>query len=370
VSSRAALDFTSSLYLGMLHSSTALRPWAQLTTGGPAALGAPPEAHQVAAALAQLQGCERATLARSTLHAFGDLFEGLAGTGVGILVDAGAYPVARWGIARVTAQGIQGGTFAHHDPDHLRDTLGRPSWRHLRPVVVSDGHCAGCGRPAPLSAYVEVIRRRGGLLAVDDTQALGVLGAGPDEHDPYGRGGGGSLPWAGVSGPDIVVVSSLAKGFGVPMAVVSGSDADIARLERDGPSRSHSSQPSMADLHAAEHALTLNRRFGDALRARLGSLVLRFRSRMEHVGVRADGGAFPVQVLPVVDDALTRWVYRGLLERGVRTVLQRPLCRTGPHLTFLLRADQRPADIDTAARALDDAWASAPRAAGLTRKRA
>ena len=370
MSSRAALDFTSSLYLGMRHPSAALRPWAQLTTGGPAALGSPPEADRVAAALAQLQGCERATLARSTLHAFGDLFEGLAGAGAGLLADAGAYPVARWSVDRVTAKGVQGGTFAHHDPDHLRDTLGRSSWRHERPVVVTDGHCAGCGRPAPLAAYLQVVRRRGGVLAVDDTQALGVLGGGPDDDQPYGRGGGGSLPWAGVSGPDIIVVSSLAKGFGVPMAVISGRDADIAGLERDGPSRAHCSQPSMADVRAAEHALALNRRFGDGLRTRLGSLVLRFRTRMDDLGVPAEGGAFPVQSLPALDDALARWVYRGLLQRGVRVVLQRPLCRPRPHVTFLLRADQRPAEIDAAARALADAWASAPRAAGLTRERA
>ena len=42
------LDFTSSLYLGLHHPSRSLAPWGRLTTGVPAAMGEPPEAHQVA----------------------------------------------------------------------------------------------------------------------------------------------------------------------------------------------------------------------------------------------------------------------------------------------------------------------------------
>ena len=362
MTSRPALDFTSSLYLGMRHPSAALRPWARLTTGGPAALGVPPVAAWVETSLAQLQGLERATLARSSLHAFVDLFDALAGAGVGILSDAGAYPVARWGIDRALAKGTPATTFPHHDPDRLRETLRRAPWRHVRPVLVADGYCAGCGRPAPLAAYLDVIAPRGGLLAVDDTQALGVLGARPEEERPYGRGGGGSLRWAGVGGPGVLVCSSLAKGFGVPMAVIAGGADDIVRLETDGPSRSHCSPPSLADLHAAEHALRLNALHGDDLRRRLASLVHRFRAGLQHAGVRPAGGAFPVQVLPLMDDGGTRRLYRRLVERGIRAVLQRPLCRRGTQVTLLLRADHRDRDVDVAVRAVVDAL-SGPRRA-------
>ena len=69
------LDFTSALYLGLRHSHGALRPWAQLTTGRPAALEPAPEAVALAQDLAQFLGRERATLAPSTLHLFWDLFD-------------------------------------------------------------------------------------------------------------------------------------------------------------------------------------------------------------------------------------------------------------------------------------------------------
>jgi 8-amino-7-oxononanoate synthase len=68
------LDFTSALYLGMHHTTGALRPWRSLTTGRPAALAEPPGAAAVVNHLADLVGCERATLLPSTLHLFWDLF--------------------------------------------------------------------------------------------------------------------------------------------------------------------------------------------------------------------------------------------------------------------------------------------------------
>ena len=66
---------------------------------------------------------------------------------------------------------------------------------------------------------------------LDDTQALGVLGEKPTPDAPYGRGGGGSLPWHGVTSPHVIAGSSLAKGFGVPIAVLSGSERMIRRFE-------------------------------------------------------------------------------------------------------------------------------------------
>lgn len=59
------LDFTSALYLGLRHPSGSLWPWSQFTTGRPAALAIPASQERVAEALAELQGCERATLGPS-----------------------------------------------------------------------------------------------------------------------------------------------------------------------------------------------------------------------------------------------------------------------------------------------------------------
>ena len=91
------LDFTSALYLGLRHPSGSLGDWEALTLGRPAALREPPDAEDVAAELAELQGREAGALLPSTLHLFWDLFALLATRNVVILRDAGAYPIVRWG---------------------------------------------------------------------------------------------------------------------------------------------------------------------------------------------------------------------------------------------------------------------------------
>ena len=149
------LDFTSALYLGFRHAHHTLRSWAQLTTGRPAALEPAPEAERVAQDLAQLLRCERAVLAPSTLHLYWDLFDLLARDHIAIYVDAGTYPIARWGIERAAAKGVRTATFPTHDPAALEYLLYRDRQEGFRPVVVTDGICPETGRTAPLPDYLK-----------------------------------------------------------------------------------------------------------------------------------------------------------------------------------------------------------------------
>jgi 8-amino-7-oxononanoate synthase len=349
-------DFTSALYLGLGHPSGSLAPWDRLTTGRPAALSEPPAAGLVAGALAKLQRCAAATVATSTLHLFWDLFGILGGDGrVAIHLDAETYPVARWGAERAACRGVPVRTFAHHDPAALE----RAVVDGTRPLVVTDGFCPGCGRSAPLRAYAEVAGRLGGHVIVDDTQALGVLGAGAGPGAPYGRGGGGSPRWQDVEGPELVIAASLAKGFGAPLAALSGPGPLVARFEAESATRVHSSPPSAAALRAAQRALALNDRCGDALRLRLARLVRHFRARLRALGFDPLGGLFPIQTIaagPAVDPAA---LHGFLLERHVRAVLA-----AGPRLSFLITARHTFAEIDRAADVLGAATARRARRLG------
>jgi 8-amino-7-oxononanoate synthase len=357
------LDFTSALYLGFRHPSRSLRPWERLTTGVPAALAVPPEATGIARALAALQGCGAATVATSTLHVFWDLFWILGGDdAVTIHVDGEAYPIARWGIERAESRGVPVRTFSHHDPDALTHATRRGT----RPVVVTDGFCPGCGRSAPLGAYVELVRRLGGVVVVDDTQALGVLGAGPGPAAPYGFGGGGSPAWHRTGGPELIVAASLAKGFGAPLAALSGAPEIVRRFEDMSETRVHASPPSTAALRAAEHALVLNRRRGDELRNRLARLVRHFGKRLTETGLSSSGGLFPVQTLTYTHGLDPSVVHRSLLERGVRTVLHKPRPTSGPRVSFLITARHSIADVDRALDALADATTPVARRLGGT----
>lgn len=353
--SARTLDFTSALYLGLAHSSWALRPWVDFTTGVPAALREAPSSGTVAREVAGLVGCERATLATSTLHVFWDLFQHDATRDAIIYMDAGLYPIGRWGIERAAARAVPVRTFPHHDADALGRALDSDATGRRLPKIVTDGFCPRCGRTAPLAAYVDAARRWGGTLIVDDTQALGILGREPDAHTPYGKGGGGSLAWHGVSGPEVTVVASLAKGLGVPVAVFAGSEAAVSRFEATSETRVHCSPPSVATLHAAAHALALNRSHGETLRARLACLVRMFRRRLAHAGFPLTGGLFPVQTLATVRDDAAARLHQALRRQRVLTVLRQDGEASGPRLTLLLTARHTPHDVDRFQRALEAA---------------
>lgn len=347
------LDFTSALYLGLGHPSGALRPWDRLTTGRPAALAPLPGAEGLARQLAALQGVEWATLGRSTLHLFWDLPSAWPGVwgdrGIAVHLDAGTYAIGRWAAERAAARGTAVHSFAHHDAEALSGAIRRDG---RRPVIVADGFCPGCGRAAPVRDYLECARARGGLLVLDDTQAIGILGAGPGPREPYGRGGGGSLRWWGLDGADVATIASLAKGFGAPLAVLAGSARFVERFEARSDTRVYTSPPSSADIHAAERALAINLECGDRLRRRLAALVGRFRRRLSEAGLATDGGLFPVQTLqlPRSADAIT--LHARLGAAGIRAVLQRPHGSTAPRISFLLTAGHHPAELDRTVEAL------------------
>jgi 8-amino-7-oxononanoate synthase len=343
-------DFTSALYLGLAHGSTELRPWARLTAGAPAALVPPAGSRSVARHLAVLLGTEAATLGVSTLHLFWDLFGQVRRRPVRILADEHLYPVGRWGIERAMAAGVPAAAFGHQDFRSLSRRL--ESGRRLPPLVMTDGLCPDCARVPPLGRYLELVEEHGGWLLVDDSQALGLLGQGPGPGLPYGLGGGGSPAFRGIASPRLLLLSSLAKSFGVPLAVLAGAGRAVRSFERRSETLVYTSPPSAASIRAAEAALSINHERGDRLRARLAERVFRFRAGLRDHGLAAGGGLSPLQNLEIPAGLDPVGLYRRLGTAGVRAVLRQGRCRPGPLLTFLLRADHTPEEIDRAVETL------------------
>jgi 8-amino-7-oxononanoate synthase len=348
------LDFTSSLYLGMQHPSWSLRPWAEFTTGAPAVLYSPASARIAAQSIAVLQGCEAGVLGTSTLHLFWDLFGILAKQRIAVYLDAGAYPIARWGTERAAAHGIAVRDFPHHDANALQWLLNSDARKGMRPVVVTDGFCPGCGQPAPLASYLENARAFGGRLVIDDTQALGIFGSSPRPGAPYGTGGGGMLAWSNIGGPDVLVVSSLAKAFGVPVAVLAGSQTSVRSFEEKSETRVHCSPPSTATIHALEHALEANSRSGNAIRLRLAALVKHFRKSMAAAGFNFSGELFPVQTLEYPCGRAAAVLYERLRRAHIFAVLGSTHNRSGV-IRLLITAKNATRDFDYTAEKLAEA---------------
>jgi 8-amino-7-oxononanoate synthase len=181
---------------------------------------------------------------------------------------------------------------------------------------------------------------------IDDTQALGIVGRDAAHHPPYGLGGGGSLRLAQVTSPEVLIVSSLAKAFGVPVAMVAGPASLVERYERRSQTRVHCSPPSIAHIHAAEHALEVNLRQGEQRRARLAALVRQLQDGAGALGHRTGPSQFPVQSLEPIDGVTAALLYRRLLSLRVRAVLHRPACRPTAACSFLITAVHNPGQIE------------------------
>jgi 8-amino-7-oxononanoate synthase len=341
------LDFSSSLYLGLEHRAADLRAWAKLTLGKPALLEDPPGADAVERELAELAGCEAAVLAPSTLHAFIDLIPMLAGAGKTIFIHRGAYRMAWWGVQQAAASGAKHATF--RDPDVLRDLLRKSA---ARPIVITDGVSIDSGEAAPAREYAREAERYGGVLVIDDTQALGIFGEHPGPKAPYGSGGGGSLRRAGLKWRGAIVVNSLAKGFGVPVAMVAGSAKMIAAFRPRSLTRMHSSPPSAAVIAAAARALEINRTRGDELRSKLARRVAHFEGGIRNAGMRSNRSLFPVRPLRLPAGVDAGALYHDLEKRGVRTVLKGRPGAAG--IIFVIRASHRLSEIDAAIEILTE----------------
>lgn len=353
------VDFTSALVLGLAHAPRELT-WRTLTTGRPAALAVDPLTSAVESAFARLVGCERAVAFASTLHASNDLFGSLCRPGTLIVHDAALYPITRWGIERAERHGARAVAFAHLSPTALERVLaGARGTDDAPPWVVTDGVCAGCGCRAPVETYAEVVRRRGGLLIVDDAQAVGLYGAATTCAEPYGRGGGGSLARAGIAGhPHCVLVASLAKAFGAPLALVAGPAEWVARLRDVSETLLHCSPPSAPALAAAARALSLGPA-AERLRRRLLARVMRFRNMLQARGLPVRGGAAPLQRIPMRDATSAARICERLRRRGVHALARRAHCTGELSVSFLLTVNHTDAQIDQAANALVEVGAAA-----------
>jgi 8-amino-7-oxononanoate synthase len=198
------------------------------------------------------------------------------------------------------------------------------------------------------------LQRYDATLLLDDTQAIGVLGADAGPGRPFGLGGGGSVRNAGTRHDRIVAVASLAKAFGAPLACIAGPARTVVELATTG-SALHSSPPSAVDIAAAAAALASNDAGGDRLRARLATRVRVLRGRAAEHGLVLVGGMFPVQSTGPVRTDLGRRLLARLAADDVHAVLRRT-CGGGSAVTLVVTVAHHRSEVDRAAAVLGLAW--------------
>ena len=128
-------------------------------------------------------------------------------------------------------------TYAHGDPASLeRALVAGKTAGCLGKLVASDGVFAANGRLAPLPRLVELARRHGARLLLDDANATGVLG-------PNGRG---SEEHFGLAGAADILMGTFSKAAGSIGGYVCGSRELIYYLRFYAPSAMFTAAPPAA----------------------------------------------------------------------------------------------------------------------------
>jgi glycine C-acetyltransferase/8-amino-7-oxononanoate synthase len=229
--------------------------------------------------------------------------------------------------------------YRHGDVEHLGWGLRQAGERAA--LVVSDGVFSMDGDIAPLPELLELARRHGARLMVDEAHATGAVGP----------GGRGSVSAAGLSGEVDVVVGTLGKALGAYGAYACANAETIEFLLNTARPFIFSTAPPPAAAGGALAALSILEAEPELVeRLQANAATLRAALGAEGLGV----GASETQVVPVeVGAAETtmelceRALRRGVFAQGIRP----PTVPEGAsRLRFTAMATHRPEELVGAAR--------------------
>lgn len=181
----------------------ALRTYGTGTTGSRIANGTYNGHVSLEQAIADFLGRRSAIVFTTGYQANLGTIAGLAGAHDVVLVDADSHASIYDGCKLSGATVIR---FRHNDPSDLDRRLARLADKDVGKLVVVEGIYSMVGDRAPLGELVEVKKRHGAYLMVDEAHSLGVLGA-------HGRGAAEDCGEAVMRDVDFVV-GTFSKSLG------------------------------------------------------------------------------------------------------------------------------------------------------------
>ncbi len=251
---------------------------------------------------------------------------------------ASIYDATRLGSATVIR-------FKHNDPVDLDKRLQRLSGKPGNKIIICEGIYSMLGDTAPLAEFVEIKRRHGAYLMVDEAHSMGVLGA-------TGRGLAEAM---GVEDDVDFVVGTFSKSLGAigGYCVSDLDDFEILRVACRPYMFTASLPPSIvASVSAALKVM----RGRPELRARLHANVRTLYDGLDAAGFRLGRTKSPVVAVHIDSPQLAVATWLALLNAGVYVNLALPPAT--PAGTALLRcsvcAAHTPEQLQTVIEALTE----------------
>jgi len=211
------------------------------TCSAPLLIGTLPLTNELEQKLARFKGAQEGLLFPTGYSANLGVISALCGKNDVVIVDrlshASIIDGARLSHAKVKV-------FRHNDADHLDKILARTHTTGIKFVVV-EGIYSMDGDIAPLDKLVEVSKRHGAMIMVDEAHATGVLGP----------GGRGTVAHFGLDGQVDLQLGTMSKSLGATGGFVCGRKEIINYIRYFARSCMFSAAPSPMVLAGVSAAL-------------------------------------------------------------------------------------------------------------------
>ncbi|MFO1105150.1 MAG: glycine C-acetyltransferase [Amaricoccus sp.] len=255
------------------------------------------------ARLSQFLGTEDTILYSSCFDANAGLFETLLGEEDAIISDALNHASVIDGVRLCKARRWR---YANNDMADLERCLREAAGARHR-MIATDGVFSMDGIVANLAAICDLAERYDATVMVDDSHAIGCVGA-------TGRG---TPELCGVEGRVDILTGTLGKALGGASGGYTSGRREVVAMLRQR-SRPYLFSNTLAPVIAAASLTALDLVSGGAgLRARLEANAALFRSEMAALGFTLAGRDHPIIPVMLGDAKLTQDFAERMLKRGI-----------------------------------------------------
>jgi glycine C-acetyltransferase len=307
------LNFCANNYLGLADSEE-LREAAKTTLDrygyGMASVrficGTQEEHKQLEARIADFLGMEDAILYSSCFDANTGLFETVLSDEDAIISDALNHASIIDGVRLSKARRYR---YANNDMADLERCLKEAADARFR-LIATDGVFSMDGIIANLEGVCDLAEKHDAMVMVDDSHAVGFVGA----------GGRGSPEHCGVEGRVDLITGTLGKALGGASGGYTAGRREVVDWlrQRSRPYLfSNTLMPAIAGASLKVFDLIEG---GGALRERLYANAARFRAGMSKLGFTLAGADHPIIPVMIGDAALASAMADRLLERGIYVI--------------------------------------------------
>jgi len=194
--------------------------------------------------------------------------------------------------------------YIHNDMDHLERTL-QSIPESAGTLVVVDGLFSMEGDLAPLPEMIQVTKKYGACLMVDDAHGMGVMG-----------GGHGTAAYFGVTKDVDLIMSTFSKSFASLGGFIAGDSDVVSYIKHHARSVIFSASIPPANTAAALASLHVMRDEPD-LPARVLANADKMRQGFRALGFDIGNSVTPVVPIIIGDNDLTFLMWKTLFDEGV-----------------------------------------------------